>query len=130
MTSSPLYGALGSDGMGLRVAALYVETAGPYFGIEGVDPWDQARDARLYDGPYPVVAHPPCQRWGDMWMGSPLVIARTGVRKKLGDDGGCFAAALAAVRKFGGRAGASEGLAGVGFLWPERAASRRRVDHG
>jgi hypothetical protein len=37
-----------------------------------------------------------------MWMGSPLVIAKTGQRKKLGDDGGCFAAALAAVRKWGG----------------------------
>lgn len=87
---------------GSTVAALYVETNGAYFGLPGVEPWDQARDARLYDGPHPVVAHPPCQRWGDMWMGSPLVIARTGLRKKLGDDGGCFAAALAAVRKFGG----------------------------
>jgi hypothetical protein len=86
----------------IQVAALYVQTDGAYFGLAGVDPWDEARDARLYDGPHPVVAHPPCQRWGDMWMGSPLVIARTGVRKKLGDDGGCFAAALAAVRKFGG----------------------------
>lgn len=84
------------------VAALFVQTDGAYYGVSGVDPWDEARDARLYDGPHPVVAHPPCQRWGDMWMGSPLVIARTGVRKKLGDDGGCFAAALAAVRKFGG----------------------------
>jgi len=84
------------------VAALYVEAGGAYADLPGVDLWDQARDARLYDGPHPVVAHPPCQRWGDMWMGSPLVIARTGVRKKLGDDDGCFAAALAAVRRFGG----------------------------
>lgn len=84
------------------IAALYVETGGCYFGLPDVDPWDEERDARLYAGPYPVVAHPPCQRWGDMWMGSPLVIARTGVRKKLGDDGGCFEAALAAVRKYGG----------------------------
>jgi hypothetical protein len=30
------------------------------------------------------------------------VIARTGKRKIKGDDGGCFSAALAAVRKFGG----------------------------
>jgi hypothetical protein len=85
-----------------QIAALYVETGGSYFGLDGVDPWDEARDARLYAGPHPVVAHPPCQRWGAMWMGSPPVIAQTGVRKKLGDDDGCFAAALASVRKFGG----------------------------
>lgn len=86
----------------LTIAALYVKTDGPYFGIEGVDPWDQQRDARLYAGPHPVIAHPPCQRWGKMWFGSPLVVKRDGIRKKLGDDGGCFAAALAAVRKYGG----------------------------
>jgi len=84
------------------IAALYVEKDGAYYGLPDVDPWDADRDARLYDGPHPVVAHPPCQRWGDMWMGSPLVIARTGVRKELGDDGGCFAHALGAVRRFGG----------------------------
>jgi hypothetical protein len=43
------------------IAALYVETGGCYFGLPDVDPWDQARDARLYAGPWPVVAHPPCQ---------------------------------------------------------------------
>lgn len=86
----------------LKIAALYVETNGCYFGLPGVDPWDVTRDARRYAGPHPVVAHPPCERWGDMWMGSPLVIARTGERKKLGDDGGCFAGALAAVRRYGG----------------------------
>lgn len=84
------------------VAALYVETNGAYYGLPGVDPWDEARDARKYAGPHPVVAHPPCQRWGKMWAGQPLWIKRTGQRKIKGDDGGCFAAALAAVRRFGG----------------------------
>lgn len=88
--------------MGSTVAALYVETDGAYFGLPGVDPWDEARDARKYAGPYPVVAHPPCQRWGKLWAGQPLHIKRTGERKIKGDDGGCFAAALAAVRKWGG----------------------------
>ena len=86
----------------VTVAALYVQKGGCYFGVPDVDPWDEARDARLYDGPHPVVAHPPCQRWGRYWMGSPLVVARTGERKKKGDDNGCFKAALAAVRQFGG----------------------------
>ena len=59
------------------------------------------RDAREYAGPYPVVAHPPCARWGRYWGGGPM-LAGTPRAKKLGDDGGCFAAALWAVRTFGG----------------------------
>jgi hypothetical protein len=83
------------------IAALYVQTGGCYFGLPDVDPWDEARDARLYDGPYPVVAHPPCQRWGRYWAGSPYAVAR-GKRLVKGDDGGCFKAALDAARRFGG----------------------------
>lgn len=84
------------------IAALYVQTNGAYYGIDGIDPWDEQRDARLYAGPYPVVAHPPCQRWGKLWAGQPLWVKRTGERKVKGDDGGCFAAALSAVRQWGG----------------------------
>ena len=80
------------------VAALYVEPKGCYVGVPGVDPWDEARDARSYAGPHPVVAHPPCQRWGRFWHGS----TRKPHQYKLGDDGGCFAAALRAVQKWGG----------------------------
>lgn len=82
----------------MTVAALYVQTGGCYFGLPDVDPWDEKRDARLYAGPWPVVAHPPCERWGRYWSGGPSAK----VRRVKGDDGGCFAAALAAVRKFGG----------------------------
>lgn len=84
------------------IAAIYVETDGAYFGLDGVDPWDESRDARKYAGPHPVVAHPPCQRWGKLWAGQPLWIKRTGIRKVKGDDGGCFEHALNAVRTYGG----------------------------
>lgn len=84
------------------IAALYVETNGAYFGLPGIDAWDEARDARKYSGPHPVVAHPPCQRWGKMWFGQPLHVKLTGERKIKGDDGGCFKSALDAARTHGG----------------------------
>jgi hypothetical protein len=80
------------------IAALYVQADGCYVGLPEVDPWPEARDARLYAGPWPVVAHPPCARWGSYWYGSPS----SSKRFALGDDGGCFAAALASVRRWGG----------------------------
>ena len=81
----------------MTVAALYVEPDGPYADLDGVDVWDEARDARAYAGPHPVVAHPPCARW------SVLAAAAEGTggpRRR--DDDGCFAATLDAVRTFGG----------------------------
>ncbi len=81
----------------MTVAALYVETNGVYYGLPDVDPWDEARDARRYAGPWPVVAHPPCQRWCRFAKGIEKVHGY-----KVGDDDGCFEAALAAVRRFGG----------------------------
>ena len=80
------------------LAALYVEPAGAYSNLAGVEVWDEARDARRYAGPWPVVAHPPCQRWGRYWHGSP----RKPHQFQLGDDGGCFSSALASVRRWGG----------------------------
>lgn len=76
------------------IAALYVETGGVYYGLPDVDPWDEERDARLYAGPWPVVAHPPCKSWSIMGQCRPEVVAA--------GDGGTFAAALASVREFGG----------------------------
>ena len=74
------------------VAALYVDPDGPYSKVEGVDLWPEARDARLYAGPHPVVAHPPCDRWSRM---APM-------HGNVGEDGGKFVCALDAVRRFGG----------------------------
>jgi len=79
------------------VAALYVETDGCYSGLPNVDPWDIKRDARLYAGPHPVVAHPPCDRWHQL---SAVNNKRWGWA--IDDDDGCFAAALAAVQNYGG----------------------------
>ena len=45
------------------IAALFVQRRGVYFDLDGVDPWDASRDARLYAGASSVVAHPPCARW-------------------------------------------------------------------
>jgi hypothetical protein len=41
------------------IAALYVQKNGAYYALDGVDPWDEERDARRYAGPWPAVAHPP-----------------------------------------------------------------------
>jgi hypothetical protein len=82
----------------ITIAALYVARGGVYWGRSDIDAWDVERDARKYAGPHPVVAHPPCERWGRYWSGGPS--AR--VRRVKGDDGGCFAAALASVRTWGG----------------------------
>lgn len=81
----------------MRIAALFVDSRGSYAGLPDVDLWDEKRDARKYDGPHRVVAHPPCSRWCQL---AGLVQARWG--HKVGDDGGCFASALASVRKWGG----------------------------
>lgn len=77
----------------MKVAALFVETGGCYVGVDGVDPYDVLRDARTFEGPGPVIAHPPCARWGRLWW--------VGGRKK-GDDDGLFLFALSAVRLYGG----------------------------
>lgn len=79
------------------IAALFVARRGVYAQLEGVDLWDERRDARTYAGPWPVVAHPPCSRWCRL---AGLVEARWGHVR--GDDGGCFASALQSVRVFGG----------------------------
>ena len=84
--------------MSSHVAALYVERGGAYDGLEGVDAWSIERDARRYAGPFPVVAHPPCARWSRLakWAASYRGAAAPG------DDAGCFASALEAVRRWGG----------------------------
>lgn len=81
------------------VTALFVQTKGVYF-IDGVDCWDEKRDARNYNGLLPVVAHPPCQRWGNMAF---INYARWGgEHNKPFADNGCFESALQNVNRCSG----------------------------
>jgi hypothetical protein len=82
----------------VTVAALYVDPNGVYAGLPDVDVWDETRDARLYDGPHPVVAHPPCNHWCQL----ASVNAARYETFHIGDDGVCFQSALEAVRTWGG----------------------------
>jgi hypothetical protein len=71
------------------VVALYVDPRGPYPSI--VREWyDEARDARTYAGPWPVVAHPPCGAWSSLRH----------LHQKT--DGELAPKAVVAVRRFGG----------------------------
>lgn len=112
------------------IAALYVQHGGVYYGLPGVEPWGlPERDARQYAGPYPVVAHPPCARWGRYWGGGPSA----NYKRKLGDDDGCFAAALEAVRRWGGVIEHPEGSHAWrhhGLPVPRRGGGWQRDIHG
>lgn len=48
----------------MTVAALYVQERSVYRSLPDVECWPASRDARRYNGPHPVVAHPPCRAWG------------------------------------------------------------------
>ena len=112
---------------GPTVAALYVESDGCYSGMPGVDPWDIHRDASTYDGPHPVVCHPPCQRWGRFWHGS----TRKPHQFAMGDDGGCFEAALSSVRRWSGvleHPADSHAWKAFGLSAPSRIGGWKRSD--
>lgn len=46
------------------VAVLFARSDSHYKELPGCDVYDMERDARTYDGPWSVVAHPPCRAWG------------------------------------------------------------------
>jgi hypothetical protein len=96
------------------VASLFVHRHSVYWGRSDVDAWDEKRDARRYEGTIPVVAHPPCARWCRLAKlvesisrsrSSETECAYNGETPPIlavGDDHGCFASALSAVRRYGG----------------------------
>ena len=91
-----------------KVAALFVEYDGVYFRRSDVIPAGYAigedrnskviKDARSYDGPWPIIGHPPCARWGS-FATAPWLPEK---QRKIGNDDRCFDSALASVRKWGG----------------------------
>lgn len=48
------------------VAALFVRADSIYKTMQGVDAWDEERDARRWPGGGQVVAHPPCRLWAKL----------------------------------------------------------------
>lgn len=74
------------------VAVLFARADSNYKAIPGVDVWDAERDARLWPGGSPVVAHPPCRAWGRLRH----------FAKPRDDEKGLALFAVAQVRKWGG----------------------------
>ena len=45
---------------------LFTDPKSHYRSIPGVDCWDKSRDAKLYTGSHPIVAHPDCGPWSKL----------------------------------------------------------------
>jgi len=74
------------------VAVLFARADSVYKTLPGVEVYDMERDARTYDGPHPVVAHPPCRSWASLRHGA----------KPRADERNLARLAVALVREFGG----------------------------
>lgn len=113
------------------VAALFVQPDGVYANDDRVDAWPERRDARLYAGALPVVAHPPCQLWGAF---AAINYARWGgEHNRPGNDAGCFASALSSVRRYGGvleHPAKSKAFAAHGLSAPRGMGWQRSIDGG
>lgn len=84
------------------VSALYVDPEnGPYADLIGsAQCWGIERDARAYNGPGPVVAHPPCKPWGRLSWSWANKNARDGLDRSA--EKACAPRAVEQVRAFGG----------------------------
>jgi hypothetical protein len=50
----------------MEVTILFARSDSIYKQLPNCDVWDAERDATLYDGDNPIVAHPPCRAWGHL----------------------------------------------------------------
>lgn len=98
-----------------KVAALYIDPRGPYPKLLGAEMcWDAERDALTYDGPWPVISHPPCAPWTTLRN-----LCRRDAEKVHG------AHAVDVVQRFGGvleQPAGSQLFAMYGLAEPEKAA--------
>ena len=76
----------------MTVAVLFARRDSIYKSLPGCDVWDIDRDARLWPGGCPVVAHPPCRAWGRLRQ----------FAKPRPDEKALALWAVGQVRKFGG----------------------------
>lgn len=74
------------------IAVLFARPDSIYKKLPDTDVYDMERDARTYDGPHPVVAHPPCRAWGNFAM----------FAKPRPDERNLARLAVELVREFGG----------------------------
>lgn len=55
------------------IAVLFARADSCYKKIPGCDVWDEARNALLWPGGSPVIAHPPCRAWGSLrFLANPV----------------------------------------------------------
>ena len=76
-----------------HIPVLFTCRSSPYLALPFCDCWDARRDATTYSEGLPVIAHPPCARWGKF-------ASYDGHTP--GDDGGLGDFAVETVRRFGG----------------------------
>jgi hypothetical protein len=76
----------------VEVAVLFARQDSVYKALPGCEVYDMERDARTYDGPWPVVAHPPCRAWATLRNHA----------KPRPDERNLARLAVALVREFGG----------------------------
>lgn len=88
---NPPCGIASTDGLA-RVAVLFAREDSAYKTLPECEVYDMARDARNYDGPWPVVAHPPCRAWATLRHHA----------KPRADERNLARLAVALVREFGG----------------------------
>lgn len=95
LANAPLFSGLMPEAPGVAlfpsVAVLYAREDSIYKTLTS-NVYDIRRDARHYNGPFPVVAHPPCRAWGRL---------RT-FAKPRADEKALALHAVHAVRTFGG----------------------------